>query len=427
MFEAYARNKYTSTGVIQWMLNNAWPSMIWHLYDYYLRPGGGYFGTKKACEPLHVQFSYDDRSVVVVNDLQEAFKGLKVSAELLEPRPRVEVLGQRASSTSAADGVVRALTVPKPKDLTATYFLRLKLEDAAGQLRSSNLYWLSTREDVLDWKKTEWYYTPDEGPRRPHGARRARPRRRWPRRAALRGRRARKARAVVSLENTGKVVAFQVRLKLVDADERRRDPAGLLGRQLLRALPRREALGSRRVPARPRLRQAGGGVPEPGTSRKEGAGSDAPTPHLSLGAGRDTRGPGRSPHAAQRADGGDLPLRGGEERSAERDASPRRTRAPRWKWATPATAGWDTALLGVRVDAGAEPEPWVEIAAGSARTTLYLDAGARGAALVEPERAQARSSRPAPRSRSRPTALASKPAPPRCASSRTASTSRRRS
>ena len=50
-----------------------------------------------------------------------------------------------------------------------------------------------------------------------------------------------------------------------------------------------------------------------------------------------------------------------------------------WKWATPATAGWDTALLGVRVDAGPEPEPWVEIAAGSARTTLYLDAGARGA------------------------------------------------
>ncbi|MGC1920593.1 MAG: sugar-binding domain-containing protein, partial [Acidobacteriaceae bacterium] len=57
MFEAYTRNKYTSTGVIQWMLNNAWPSVIWHLYDYYLQTGGGYFGTKKACEPLHVQYS----------------------------------------------------------------------------------------------------------------------------------------------------------------------------------------------------------------------------------------------------------------------------------------------------------------------------------------------------------------------------------
>ena len=28
MFEAYGRNKYDSTGVIQWMMNNAWPSMM---------------------------------------------------------------------------------------------------------------------------------------------------------------------------------------------------------------------------------------------------------------------------------------------------------------------------------------------------------------------------------------------------------------
>ncbi len=67
MFEAYRRNQYTSTGVIQWMLNNAWPSTIWHLYDYFLQPAGGYFGTRKANEPVHIQFSYDDRSVVLVN------------------------------------------------------------------------------------------------------------------------------------------------------------------------------------------------------------------------------------------------------------------------------------------------------------------------------------------------------------------------
>jgi exo-1,4-beta-D-glucosaminidase len=52
MFEAYRARKYRATGLIQWMLNDAWPSLIWHLYDYYLRPAGGYFGTKRACEPL---------------------------------------------------------------------------------------------------------------------------------------------------------------------------------------------------------------------------------------------------------------------------------------------------------------------------------------------------------------------------------------
>ena len=68
MFEAFLRNKYNSTGVVQWMLNNAWPSIIWHLYDYYLVPGGGYYGTKKANEPMHVLYSYTiDRSPWSVN------------------------------------------------------------------------------------------------------------------------------------------------------------------------------------------------------------------------------------------------------------------------------------------------------------------------------------------------------------------------
>ena len=82
MFEAYSRNKYTSTGVIQWMLNNAWPSVIWHLYDFYLRPGGGYFGAKKAMEPLHPVYSYDDGSIWVVSSQYEDAKGLKLTAKV---------------------------------------------------------------------------------------------------------------------------------------------------------------------------------------------------------------------------------------------------------------------------------------------------------------------------------------------------------
>ncbi len=42
------------------------------------------------------------------------------------------------------------------------------------------------------------------------------------------------------------------------------------------------------------------------------------------------------------------------------------------------SAPWDTALLGVSVDAGAEEAPWVELAAGSARARQYFDPAARG-------------------------------------------------
>ena len=94
MFEAFGRNKYTSTGVIQWMLNNAWPSMIWHLYDYYLRPGGSYFGAKKACEPLHVQYSTTtvDRGGEF---LLSGVRGDEGRRQSLQPRHVAEVLQGR--------------------------------------------------------------------------------------------------------------------------------------------------------------------------------------------------------------------------------------------------------------------------------------------------------------------------------------------
>ena len=215
MFEAFARNKYTATGVIQWMLNNAWPSMIWHLYDHYLRPGGGYFGTKKACEPLHVQYSYDDRSVVVVSERLEAARGLKVKARVLDLGLR-EKFAREATVDVPADGVVRAFDIPVLKDVTEAYFVRLDLADASGTSVSTNLYWLATRDDVLDWKKTEWFYTPV----RQHADLTALARLPATTLAVDRLDDAGTPGSVrVRVSNTGTALAFQVRLKLTEGPE----------------------------------------------------------------------------------------------------------------------------------------------------------------------------------------------------------------
>lgn len=159
MFEAFGRNKYKSTGVIQWMLNNAWPSMIWHLYDWYLRPGGSYFGAKKGCEPVHIQYSYDDRSIVVVNSLYQQFPGLKAKAWVYN-LDMTEKWAKEATVDATADSSTRVLTVPALDGLSTTYFVRLTLEDPAGKTVSSNFYWLSTKPEVLDWAKSTWYVTP---------------------------------------------------------------------------------------------------------------------------------------------------------------------------------------------------------------------------------------------------------------------------
>jgi exo-1,4-beta-D-glucosaminidase len=217
MFEAYGRNKYKSTGVIQWMLNNAWPGLIWHLYSYDLRPAGGYFGSKIALEPLHVQFSYDDRTVAVVNGTQTAQSGLKVIAKLYDISS-TEKFSREAPLDVASDGVSKSIAIPEPAEISSTYFLNLQLLSPSGQVLSRNFYWLSRKPDVLDFAKTEWYYTPqtdfadfsalEDLPRAAV-------------RAALHPTPGTEHDAAfhVVLENTGKSVAFLTRLRLVKGKE----------------------------------------------------------------------------------------------------------------------------------------------------------------------------------------------------------------
>ena len=159
MFEAYSRNKYKSTGVIQWMLNNAWPGLIWHLYDFYMRPGGGYFGAKIALEPLHPLYGYDDRSIWVVNSKYKDEKGLKLTARVLN-LDMSEKFTQTTTLDAAADSTQKVITLPQLTGLSPTYLVHLALEDAAGRRVGSNLYWLPTKPDVFDWDKSEWFWTP---------------------------------------------------------------------------------------------------------------------------------------------------------------------------------------------------------------------------------------------------------------------------
>jgi exo-1,4-beta-D-glucosaminidase len=161
MYEAYSKNKYVSTGVIQWMLNNAWPSMIWHLYDYYLEADAGYFAAKKACEPVHIQYSYDDRSVVVVNSTYKPVEGLKA---------RVEVHGASWNKLYRAEAAVSAVadsaqTVFELPDMLYTgaekiFFIDLALTDSEGHVVSRNFYWVPYTLTAFDWNRTDYTHTP---------------------------------------------------------------------------------------------------------------------------------------------------------------------------------------------------------------------------------------------------------------------------
>ncbi|MGW1555500.1 glycoside hydrolase family 2 protein [Streptomyces sp. NPDC002144] len=165
-FEAYGRNATDaakpSTGVVYWMFNSGWTSLHWQLMDRYLDQGGAYFGAKKANEPLHVQYSYDDRSVVVVDNRHASASGLTVRATLFNPDGTQKydktVTGVKVNGDGAH---ASPLTLPSSvSGLATTYLLRLTLTDGSGKEVGRNVYWLSSKPDTLDWANTDWYYTP---------------------------------------------------------------------------------------------------------------------------------------------------------------------------------------------------------------------------------------------------------------------------
>jgi exo-1,4-beta-D-glucosaminidase len=161
MMEAYGLKKYqTATGVVQWMLSNPWPGLIWHTYDYYLYPAGTYFGMKKAMEPLHVMYSYKTNEVAIVNSYLKEFTGLEVKATIYDIDGTMKY-DKSATAAIGADASKAVFALPAIKEISPTYFVRLQLTDQTGKVESINWYWLSKTAEVLNWKKSNWYTTPE--------------------------------------------------------------------------------------------------------------------------------------------------------------------------------------------------------------------------------------------------------------------------
>lgn len=165
-FEAYLSRGFTSkpaTGVIYWMLNSAWPSLNWQLYDWYLDTAGAYFGARKANQPLHAFYAYDTGTVGLLNRGPDDAGPVRVSLELRTVDGRLLRTDQWAWERAPARSAVTVAQAPVPDDGGPTYFLAL-YTDLPDGTTDRNVYWLSTVTDVLDWENSQWYYTPLKRP-----------------------------------------------------------------------------------------------------------------------------------------------------------------------------------------------------------------------------------------------------------------------
>ncbi len=100
--------------------------------------------------------------MAVVNNRTTPATGLTARVTLFAPDGTQKYDRTVTGLTVAGGGASRtALTLPASvPGLPATYLARLLLTDATGREVSRNVYWLSTEADVLDYERSDWYYTP---------------------------------------------------------------------------------------------------------------------------------------------------------------------------------------------------------------------------------------------------------------------------
>ena len=171
-FESFAANGWDRHKMtIYWMLNSHWPSFFGNIFDYYLRPGGAYFGAKKGLRPLSVVFdsyatdNHRQGKVSVVNQAPEAKEGLRVRVRVYD------VTGKQRDEKTAegiavdARGAVAALTIPPGPADSPVFFVRCELLDADGAVVTENVYWQSqtpddvgpaTNDAAFDSKQVSW-------------------------------------------------------------------------------------------------------------------------------------------------------------------------------------------------------------------------------------------------------------------------------
>lgn len=141
-----------ASGLILWKSNSSWPSMVWQVYDWYLQSHAGYYGTKIAGEPVHIQLHRINNTLSVWNSLYKDIDSAQCSAVLYDSKLQKIWNSEQYASLKANTITALSLQVPLGEELL---FLKLAVKNKTGKILSENFYWLHTKEDYTGLEKLE--------------------------------------------------------------------------------------------------------------------------------------------------------------------------------------------------------------------------------------------------------------------------------
>jgi exo-1,4-beta-D-glucosaminidase len=96
---------------------------------------------------------------VVVNSYYQEWANMKVVVEAYNLDMSLK-FSRDVKVNAPPDSATRVLTLPEIAGLSPVWFLNLKLEDPSDDVVSDNFYWFSTQAETMDLTKTNWYTTP---------------------------------------------------------------------------------------------------------------------------------------------------------------------------------------------------------------------------------------------------------------------------
>jgi exo-1,4-beta-D-glucosaminidase len=162
MYEAFSVNLPRTTGIIQWMLNASWPKLYWQLYDYKLMPGGAFFGAQKGAAPIGIAYNYGDQGIYLVNQSERSLGDFRTTITVRDLNS-AKILEQTLTNAGPVFSSAKISSLANIASPTPVYFVELATQ-CLGEpgTHAENFYWLSTKSDVLDESKTEWYVTPNK-------------------------------------------------------------------------------------------------------------------------------------------------------------------------------------------------------------------------------------------------------------------------
>jgi len=139
MYECLQANQ--GGGLLVWMTQPAWPSLICQLYDYYFEPTAAYFGARKACEPVHIFWNSDTDMIEAANDTITNCNHFTAEAWRygLDGRERWH---KSAPVDLAGTSVRECFPIERPTDPRQVFFVKLVLRQG-GKMISDNFYWSS--------------------------------------------------------------------------------------------------------------------------------------------------------------------------------------------------------------------------------------------------------------------------------------------